>query len=230
MAGGLVACGGGGATSASTAAPSAQATTATATTASVPTTTAAAPATTASAPARSTPAPSTTPSTSTSESSSGPSASFRQSGGDNSIPDYGREAPDPERQRAEVALATFLRARAKGEWSLVCTGLASTTRRQLEGFARGSKSGAAGSAAGATRSCAKVLAALSRGPASIRADTLTGGLAVLRVQGAIAFALWHGPGGSKYVMPMRNEGGAWKATEFAPLPYPLGAPASAPAK
>ena len=107
---------------------------------------------------------------------------------------------------------------------------AGRVRRGLQSGAAGSKAGTAGAAAGATRSCAKVLAALSRGPASIRADTLTGGLAVLRVQGTIAFALWHGPGASKYVMPMRNEGGAWKVTEFAPLPYPLGAPASAPAK
>jgi len=56
----------------------------------------------------------------------------------------------------------------------------------------------------------------------------TRGVAALRVKGKGAFALFHGPNASKYVMPMVNEGGAWKMSQLAPVAYPLGAPGAAP--
>ncbi|HWX44979.1 MAG TPA: hypothetical protein VNY52_06625, partial [Solirubrobacteraceae bacterium] len=208
---GLAACGGGG-SSASTPAAAVSSTASTpapAVTATTPATTATATAPTATAkPAERAPRPSTT-STSNSSSSSGPAASFRTPGGDNSIPDYGNEAPPTERQRATAALAAFLRARANGEWSKACTYLAGTTRSQLERLAGASK--------GRVSGCGPILAALSKGPASTRADTLTAGVASLRIKGNSAFALYHGPKGSKYVMPLRNEGGAWKVSELAPI-------------
>jgi hypothetical protein len=212
-AGGLAACGEGNST-ASTATPSV----------------ASAPAAT-SAPPASTPTvttPSTTATTPRPESSSGaaPSgsggaaASFRAPRGDNSIPDFGSEAPTSQRARATAALAAFLHARASGDWSTACSHLAASTRKQLETFTRASK--------GATKGCASVLAALSTGPTAARADTLTGGVLALRIKGTSAFALYHGPHNSKYVMPMLNEGGAWKMGQLAPLAYPLGSTAATP--
>ena len=91
--------------------------------------------------------------------SGGGAASFRAPSGDNSIPDYGSEAPPSERERAAVALAAFLRARAGGDWATACTYLAATTRTQLERLLGGAKAKAGG--------CARVLAELSkstRGP------------------------------------------------------------------
>jgi hypothetical protein len=185
------------------------------------------PATTASTPTASTkPAGSALrhPSSSSSPSSGGGAAGFRAPSGDNSIPDYGNEAPPTERERAATALAAFLRARANGEWPRACTYLATPTRTQLErllGAAKG-KVQAGG--------CGRTLAALSKGPAAAHADslTLTAGVAALRIKGKSAFALFHGPKGSKYVMPMTSEGGAWKMSQLAPLPYPLGSAGAAP--
>jgi hypothetical protein len=159
-----------------------------------------------------------------SSSSSAPkkgAAGFRVTKGDNSIPDFGREAHPSERQRAVAALTTFLRARANGEWSKMCRYLARPNLRLLDGFARNPK--------GKSMDCGSVLAALQKKASSAeRADPLISGLAALRIKGKSAFALFHGANNNKYVMPMQNEDGAWKMTQLAPLPYPLGTPAGTP--
>jgi hypothetical protein len=230
---GLAACGGGGGSSTSTPAASAAATPTATTGATTPTTTT--PATTATAttptttsstptaaakPAETAPQPSTT-STSPSSGSGGGAASFRAPSGDDSIPDYGSEASPSEREHAATALAAFLRARANGEWATACTYLAATTRKQFERLLGGPKAKAGG--------CARVLAALSKSTAAhAETLTLTAGVAALRIKATSAFALFHGPKGSKYVMPMRSEGGAWKMSQLAPLPYPLGSAGSTP--
>ncbi len=223
---GLAACGGGSSsTSASTPVASVATTPATTPTATAPASTATAttPTTTAATkPAETPPPPSSTSTSSSSSSSSsgGGAASFRAPSGDNSIPNYGNEAPGSERARASAVLAAFLHARAGGQWEQACVYLAGATRRQLEKFAALSK--------GKVKGCGPVLAALSKGPTAARADPLTGGVAALRIKGKSAFALFHGPKGSKYVMPMVNEGGTWKMSQLAPVAYPLGSAGAAP--
>lgn len=226
---GLAACGGGGSSPSTPAASVASTPTAT-TGGATPTTPAATtPATTATAttptttsstptattkPAETAPRPSTT-STSPSSGSGGGAASFRAPSGDNSIPDYGSEAPPSEREHAATALAAFLRARANGDWATACTYLATATRTQFERLLGGAKAKAGG--------CARVLAELSKSTAAhAETLTLTAGVAALRIKGTSAFALFYGPKRSKYVMPMRSEAGAWKMSQLAPLPYPLG--------
>ena len=227
---GLAACGGGGSNASTPAAgvattPTAAApatTAATTPSTSAATTPARAPrhATATTKPAETAPRPSTT-STSPSSGSGGGTAGFRAPSGDNSIPDYGSEAPPSERERAASALAAFLRARANGEWATACTYLAAATRTQFERLLGGAKAKAGG--------CARILAELSKGSAAhAETLTLTAGVVALRIKGTSAFALFHGPKGSKYVMPMRNEGGAWKMSQFAPLPYPLGSAGATP--
>jgi hypothetical protein len=222
-AGGLLACGGGGSNTTTVTSSAA---------AAAPTTTAA---TTASTPAATTPKPTT--STQSTQSAPSPPATqpstthvsaaaskFVVKGGDNSIPEYGQEAAAAERARAQAVLTTFLHARAHDEWSRVCTELTAPTRQQLEGLLRAVK------AKGKLRTlhgCAGVLAALSGGAAGRATPQLTS-VAALRVKGDVAFALFYGPHDVKYVMPMRNEGGAWKVGQLAPLPYPLGTPGVAP--
>lgn len=217
-AGGLAACGEGSGTTASTPTPSV---------ASAPATTsapaAATPMSTATIPAT----PSTTATTpragsssgSASSGSGGGAASFRAPRGDNSIPNFGSEAPASERARASAALSAFLRARAGRDWTQACSYLAATTRKQLETFTKASKGKIVG--------CGPVLAALSTGSAATRV-TLAGGVAALRIKGNSAFALFRGPHNSKYVMPMLSEGGAWKVGRPAPIAYPLGSAAAAP--
>jgi hypothetical protein len=219
VAGGLLACGGGGASTTTVTSSAASVSPATP---SASTPTAAAPHTTATrtaTTAASGPALRPVLHASTTGHLSAAAKSFLVKGGDNSIPEYGQEAGASERARAEATLATFLGARAHGEWSRVCDELTAATRGQLERLVKAAKG-----RAGAISGCGGVLAALSRGPAATRANPLAGGVVALRVKGAVAFALFRGPHATKYMMPMRNEGGAWKVSQITPLPYPLGAP------
>jgi hypothetical protein len=147
-------------------------------------------------------------------------AGFRVPRGDNSIPDFGQEADATQRQLALNQLTAFMRARAKGEWSKACDYLARPTRRQLESFAKRSGDTPNG--------CGPVFAALMSSHEAERTDTLTNGVAALRIKEMTAFALFYGPNAEKYVMPMQNEEGAWKMTQITPLHYPLGESTTAP--
>lgn len=145
----------------------------------------------------------------------GAAKSFVKPGTDNSIPDFGSEAPTSDRSRAEAALRAYLAARAQGDWSAACSGLAASVRKQVQAFAAASKA----------KGCAPLYKAFSSGtPAAARANPLRGPLAALRIKGKGGFALFYGPKGpsEKYVMPMAAEGGAWKVTQLAPIAYPLG--------
>ncbi len=149
---------------------------------------------------------------------------FRVPGGENSIPDYGSEAHASERQRATAELAGYLEARVADEWSRACTYLAAALRDQLEKYAGTKTNG---------KDCAPILAALFNKTAQDGhqppANTLTtAGIAALRINGDNAFALYHGPNNTKYVMPMINEHGTWKMTQTTPLPYPLTTPTNNP--
>ncbi len=208
---GLAACGEGSGSTASTATTSAASTPATTSAPAASTPTATAPAPTTPTTTNSKPAPTPAPSSA----SGGGAASFRAPHADNSVPNFGAEAPNSDRARASAALSAFLRARAAGDWSTVCSYLARPTRKQLERLA------------GASKDCGTVLAGLSKGGES-SAETLTGGVVALRIKGDSAFALYHGSHNSKYVMPMVNEGGAWKMSQLAPLAYPLGTSAATP--
>jgi hypothetical protein len=145
------------------------------------------------------------------------SEAFRVASGDNSIPDFGVEAAVSERDRAATALAAYLSARARAQWSIACTYLTRQGRAQLESLAGASK--------GKVKGCTAVLGALeAHTPAVARADTFLHGLASLRVKGTRGFALYYGPHSQKYVVPLAREAGAWKITQLAPIPYPLDSP------
>lgn len=214
---GLTACGGGGqGTTTATVVKNPTATTPIATTPATSTPASAAPKSFTEAKA---PAPSSGSGPSA-RGSGGGAASFKVAHGDNSIPTYGGEAHSSERARASAVLAAYLHDRANGSWTQACNYLAAATNRQLALFGKAAKGGAKG--------CGAVLAALSRGPAAARADVYTGSLVALRIKGKNAFALFHGPHNSKYVMPMIDENGAWKVSQLAPLAYPLGSSGATP--
>ncbi len=144
----------------------------------------------------------------------GRAAPFLVPVGDNSVPTYGAEAGEAQRGFAEAALRAYLAARAGGEWSAACARTAAAMKRQLALFA-GSSPGAKG--------CVAAYEKLSgRLPASQRANPLAGALAAFRVKGPQGFALFYGPKGQKYMMPMKSEGGAWRVTQLAPIPWPPG--------
>jgi len=66
----------------------------------------------------------------------------------------------------------------------------------------------------------KKLAEPLSGSKQIRADTLTGEIAALRVKGTQAYALYHGNDGNDYAVPMEMEGGSWKVGAIIPTELP----------
>jgi hypothetical protein len=169
------------------------------------------------------PAAPSAPSESAAQATRHGASGFRVQGGENSVPNFGKEAHASEKQRAVATLEAFMKARAKGEWATVCDDLSRATRHPLEVIAMHSN--------GKLPGCGPVLAELLKqqgAAAEQRTDTLTNGVAALRIDGVSAFALYYGPGADKYVMPMQNEAGTWKMTQLAPLRYPLGTSAVSP--
>jgi hypothetical protein len=143
----------------------------------------------------------------------GKAAPFLVSEGDNSIPTYGSEASASVRSEAETVLAGYLKAREAEDWPAACAAMSAQAAKQLAPFAGRSGNG----------DCAKALAALTRkGSVAERADPMVGGIASLRIESPHAFALFYGPGKQQYMVPLEEEGGAWKVTQIAPVEWPVG--------
>lgn len=144
----------------------------------------------------------------------GAAAPFLVEAGDNSIPTYGSEASAAQTAVAEAALSTYLGARAAGEWAAACGQMSAGLQKQL---------GALGGEAIAGGGCPTAYGKLAgRIPAAARSDPLTAGLTALRVESPHAFALFYGPGEQQYMMPLEEEGGAWKVTQIEAVPWPIG--------
>jgi hypothetical protein len=142
------------------------------------------------------------------------SAGFRTPGGDNSIQNFGGEADSAEIEAATAALSGYLAARAKGDWAESCADLAKATVAPLAQLASSSPRLKG-------KGCGAILGALEgRAPASTRVNTLTGPIASLRAEGERGFALYHGPHGVDYFVPMVREGGSWKVGALAPSEFP----------
>jgi hypothetical protein len=151
---------------------------------------------------------------STHHDSGGGTAQFATKEGDNSIQESGTEASPSETQAAAAVLHAYLDARVAHRWSDACfylsAGFAATVEAFAERYAKGK----------GVKSCPEVLEGLATGSsqqalvATARAD-----VGALRVEGDHGFALYHGPGGEPFAMPMVREGGAWKvgSLEGAPL-------------
>lgn len=146
--------------------------------------------------------------------SGGGNASFRTPGGDNSIQNYGKEANAAELEEAAVALASFMRARAEDDWDEQCARLADAATKSIEELASRSPQLKG-------EGCATILPEFLAGvPASSHVNTLTDGVASLRVEGDRGFALYHGAGGVDYYVPMVKEDGKWKVGAVAPSEFP----------
>jgi hypothetical protein len=142
------------------------------------------------------------------------SAAFRTPGGDNSVQNFGEEADAAELEAAAATLVAYMRSRAEDDWAKECAYLAKTTVAPLQQLASSSPQLKG-------KGCGAVLAALSSGtPASVRVNTMAGGLASLRVEGDRGFALYHGTHGVDYFVPMVKEDGEWKVGALAPNEFP----------
>jgi hypothetical protein len=141
-------------------------------------------------------------------------AGFIAPGGDNSIQTFGDEGSGAELDEVTAVLTGYLRARAADEWAKECGYLAKGTVAPLEQLASRSPQLKG-------KGCAAVLEALTGGvPAPARANTLTGAVDSLRVEGEQGFALYHGPKGVDYYVPMAKEDGRWKVAGIGPSEFP----------
>ena len=142
------------------------------------------------------------------------STSFRTKGGDNSIQDFGDEADESERRAAEANVDAYLEARAKGDWKKSCEVLAKAAIKPLEQLSESSPQLKG-------KGCAAVIGALSAQlPSSSRANPLVGGVASLRIEGDQGFALFHGPHGTDFFIPLTKEGDEWKVGALAASEFP----------
>jgi hypothetical protein len=131
---------------------------------------------------------------------------FRQPGGDNSIPNFGEEAPAGERARAQTTLRSYLAARAGGAWRRACSHLAAPLAKQLDELAAG-------------RGCQTALKGLyASAPGSLPTNPLRGSVASFRIERGRGFVLFYGPGRQTYAMPVVLELGSWKVAQLTPLP------------
>jgi hypothetical protein len=117
---------------------------------------------------------------------------------------FGAEAPTAEREAATKVLEENLKARQDGDFVTQCASLDKATIEELAEPRKGAAAEAACPAA------LKKLAEPLKSTTKARADTLGGPIAVLRIKGPKAYALYHGNNKTDYSMPMVKEGGSWK--------------------
>ncbi|MGB7684774.1 MAG: hypothetical protein WBL45_03235 [Solirubrobacterales bacterium] len=132
------------------------------------------------------------------------SSSFIKPGGKNQIPKFGDEADEDEREAASAVLQESIQARAAGEWARQCETLTAGRVKRVQ------ETGASGNCASAL----KIQAAPLSETQALRANTMTGPIDALRVEGDRGFALYHGRNGKDYAMPMREEDGEWKVSSL----------------
>lgn len=150
-------------------------------------------------------------------SQTGASSEFITPGGENKYAMFGTEASEEERKAASSTLEANLQARQAGDWETQCATLGKPVAEELAGEA-GAPAGVSGQAL--VKACSKGLGNLAQplqASAEVRKNTLMGEIAVLRVEGNQGYALYHGPEGQDYAMPMEKEGIGWKVAALVTL-------------
>lgn len=113
---------------------------------------------------------------------------------------------DPERDAASAVLAAYMSARAAADWPTACANLSPPALKPLE------------KVTGAGRGCVATFSLIyPRLAAGAWANTMTGPIVSLRVEGANGIAFFHGTTGRDYTMAMRKEGGTWKVAAIGPI-------------
>jgi hypothetical protein len=146
------------------------------------------------------------------------SADFQDPPGD-AVATFGKESGEEERAEASAVLRENLTARQEADFAGQCASLGKRGMETVVGK---------GKTANQAR-CKTALEALAKplsGTKKIRADTLAGEVAALRVKGKLAFGLYHGNDGKDWAMPMEEEGGEWKVGGIQTIELPKAEPKS----
>jgi hypothetical protein len=130
-------------------------------------------------------------------------------GGDNSIQEFGVEAPSAERVQASRVLQAYLDARLAGNYALACSYLSGPMKAQLGQFGAGARGQAPPDCTQAMRAFTEgVPKAALRNAAEIRVLSM-------RVEDEQAFLLYKDGEDLPSAVPMNEEGGAWKVAAIA---------------
>lgn len=165
-----------------------------------------------------------TSSSSTSSSSAEPSKEFNDYEGVRGIEPvatFGKESDEAEREAASKVLYESFAAREEANFAGQCATLG---ERGMKAVFRGEESKA--SAAKCPAALEKIAKPLAQSE-GVRANTLSGEIAALRVKGNQAFALYHGNDGNDWAVPMEEEGGEWKVGSLIALELPKTPPKAA---
>lgn len=157
----------------------------------------------------------------------GPTREFIVPGGDNAVPEYGREATPVEREQASAVIEKWMRTRAAKDFAAECRYF---SRGFIKGFVQGDAERAS---EGRVKTCPQALDYFGSRASGDFKNTLTGPVDSLRVpdpepagdhtnppgQAVVeqGFAQYHGKGGVDYQIPMNRERGRWWVAAAAPL-------------
>jgi hypothetical protein len=143
-------------------------------------------------------------------------AGLTSCGGGSSSGGGNEETTHLEGETAETAaamkvLTAFMKARAASDWATECGYASAPALAPLEEMAKENPQYKG-------KPCPVLLAALAElQPKDVRENNLTGSITV-RTEGSKAVALYHGPEGKAYAMPMVKEGGDWKVASLLTEP------------
>jgi hypothetical protein len=144
--------------------------------------------------------------------SGGGSEQFEVKGGDNSVQEFGEEAPESEFEQAASALHGFLDARAAGAWDVACSHLSADVAESLQQLAAATKQLE-------SSGCPDLLQALSKGvAASALNEAAEADVGSLRFEGDQAFLIYRGAQDAVYAIAMRKEDGEWKVAGMSGTP------------
>jgi hypothetical protein len=129
----------------------------------------------------------------------------------NSFVKFGKEAVAAERELASEVLHKNFEARAQGDFASQCSTLSLVTIKEFVASPKKPSSPFA-----ACPVALKKIAEPLKSTEQIRADTLEGPIAVLRMKGSRGYALFHGNDKKDYAIPMIKEGGHWKVGALVP--------------
>jgi hypothetical protein len=145
--------------------------------------------------------------------SGGGSKQYVVKGGDNSVQEFGKEAPSGEFDAAATALHNFLDARAEGNWAAACNYMSKGAREGFEKLAERAESIE-------DKSCGGILEKLTNPAAkqALKEEAAKADAGSLRVEGDRSFVIYTAGEKTILAMPMAHEGGAWKVAGLAGTP------------
>lgn len=146
--------------------------------------------------------------------SGGGSAQFRVQGADNSIADFGSEAPPAELRDAARLAHGYLAALAREDWSEACARL---TRE----IATNAQTLTAGSPRLEGKGCAAALAALFAPVSTAEGrEASSVDVAALRKRGEHGFLIYRGAARKPYFLTLQRQGPGWRVAGLSPTPLP----------